>query len=242
MLAARGLGSRRKIETLIAAGRITVDGVPATLGQRVSGHESIVVEGHRVRPPSTVQRVRVIAYNKPPNELVTRDDPERRDTVFTRLPALRTGRWIAIGRLDFTTSGLLLFTNAGELADRLMHPRYEVERRYAVRVIGGAESEGAIERLRRGVRLEDGFAKFDRLEPAGGEGANRWYAVSLHEGRNREVRRMFEAVGLTVSRLIRTGFGPIDLPRDLPRGRWRELEPPLVRRLSASLAPRPPAP
>jgi 23S rRNA pseudouridine2605 synthase len=222
VLAAAGHGSRRAIEAMIAAGKVNVNGRPAELGQRVRRSDRIAVGGHLVRGRFDEAHDRVLMYHKPAGEIVSAADPEGRPSVFEQLPRLRAGRWIAIGRLDFNSSGLLLLTSSGELAARLMHPRYEIERAYAVRV-SGALSEGQRERLLKGVDLEDGRASFERVEVGGGEGVNRWYNVALLEGRNREVRRMFEAVGLTVSRLIRTRFGPIGLPRELPRGRWRDL-------------------
>lgn len=209
---------------MIEAGSVTVNGEPAVLGQRVWGTERIVIGGRTVAQiHPAAMALRVLVYHKPVGELVTRRDPEGRATVFDKLPSLRGGRWIPVGRLDVNTSGLLLLTNSGDLAARLMHPSTGIERRYAVRVIGqiGAEALGM---LRKGVDLEDGPARFSRIEPLrSGEGANRWYAIALQEGRNREVRRLFEAVGSTVSRLIRTGYGPVDLPRDLARGRWQVL-------------------
>lgn len=218
------MASRRAIEELIEAGRVLVNGQPAVLGQRVWGTERIVVGGRpvaRANPAATT--LRVLAYHKPVGEMVTRRDPEGRSTVFAKLPPLRGGRWIPVGRLDVNTSGLLLLTNSGDLAARLMHPRTGIERRYAVRVIGQIGNE-ALGQLREGVQLDDGPARFSRIEAVrSGEGANRWYAVALQEGRNREVRRLFAAVGFTVSRLMRTGYGPVDLPRDLPRGRWQML-------------------
>jgi 23S rRNA pseudouridine2605 synthase len=220
LLAAAGLGSRRTIETWIEAGRVSVAGRKAKLGDRAQPSDTIALDG-KTLILSKPSGVKVMLYHKPVGELVTRRDPEARPTVFSRLPP---GRWIAVGRLDFNTSGLLLLTDSGELANRLMHPRYELEREYAVRVLGQPD----LQKLRAGVALEDGQAAFDSIEPAPGrsvEGANRWYRVVLREGRNREVRRMFEAVGTTVSRLIRVRYGPIELPADLDAGKWRELAP-----------------
>jgi len=221
-LAAAGLGSRRQIETWIEAGRVAVGGRMAKLGDRATPGDAITVDGQPVSL-SPAAASRVLLYHKPEGELVTRSDPEGRPTVFAKLPP---GRWIAVGRLDLNSAGLLLFTDDGELANRLMHPRYGIEREYQVRVHGPVD----LERLRRGVHLEDGEAAFDVIEPvdprAGGS-ANRWYRVMLKEGRNREVRRMFEAVGARVSRLIRIRYGPIELPRDLAPGRWREVSNPV---------------
>lgn len=211
------------METLIAAGRITVNGRPATLGQRVGPEDRVARDGRPVRLAFATKAPRVLLYHKPAGELVTERDPEGRPTVFARLPRIRGGHWVAIGRLDFNTGGLLLFTDSGELANRLMHPRHEVEREYAVR-IRGELSEAQIERLARGVQLDDGLARFDTIEPRGGQGSNRWYEVVLREGRNREVRRMFEALGVTVSRLMRVRFGPFVLPPRLKRGQWLELD------------------
>jgi 23S rRNA pseudouridine2605 synthase len=218
------------MEAAIAAGRVTVNGSPAALGQRVRPRDRVVVDGQQVRLRAEEREPRVLIYHKPAGELVTTSDPKGRPTVFRNLPRLRGGHWIAVGRLDFNTGGLLLFTDSGELADRLMHPRSEIEREYAVRVRGELSSE-QLARLTRGVMLEDGPAKFDRIAPGGGTGSNRWYQVVLREGRNREVRRMFEALGITVSRLMRVRFGPLMLPSYLRRGQWRNLEPEAVRAL-----------
>ena len=222
VLANAGLGSRRQIEAWIEAGRIRVNGRPARTGQPLEGGERITIDGKPVRV-GTSRTVRNIIYNKPAGEICTRDDPEGRPTVFDRLPRLRGARWIAVGRLDINTTGLLMFTTDGELANSLMHPSSEIERRYSVRVLGEA-SPDTISKLQTGVKLEDGPARFESVEPAGGQGANRWYRVSIREGRNREVRRLWEAVGITVSRLIRTGYGPVDLGPRLEQGRFRDLE------------------
>lgn len=220
-LAGQGFGSRRHIESWIAEGRITVDGVQAVLGQKVSGTERITVDGKAVRVSSQKSfRPKGLIYHKPAGEICSRSDPEGRPTVFEKLPHLARGRWISVGRLDFQTSGLLLLTNDGELANRLMHPSTGLKREYAVRVLGEPSRE-TLRSLRRGVSLEDGKARFEVVEPAGGEGRNRWYKVVVSEGRNRIVRRVFEAVGLRVSRLIRVRFGPISLPRPLPGGKYR---------------------
>jgi 23S rRNA pseudouridine2605 synthase len=191
----------------------------ATLGERASPGQTIAVDGRPVALAAS--RGRVLLYHKPVGELVTRSDPRGRPTVFSRLPP---GRWVAVGRLDLNSSGLLLFTDDGGLANRLMHPRYQVEREYLARVQGAVD----IERLRAGVQLEDGPALFERIEFVRGEGTNRWYRVALKEGRNREVRRLFEAVGARVSRLQRVRYGPIELPRDLAPGQWRELRNPVI--------------
>ena len=223
VLAAAGLGSRREIEGWIAQGRVTVNGKPAKLGDRVQPSDRVSVDGRAVRglEHSGDTRRRVILYHKPEGELTTRKDPEGRPTVFEALPRLRGSRWVSVGRLDTTTSGLLIFTNDGELANKLMHPSAEVEREYAVRVLGKVSDEQLLA-LKRGVRLDDGMAKFDDIQEAGGEGANHWYHVTLKEGRNREVRRLWDAIGLTVSRLIRIRYGSMSLPRNLPRGAWRD--------------------
>jgi 23S rRNA pseudouridine2605 synthase len=223
VLAAAGLGSRREIEGWITQGRVTVNGKPAKLGDRVEPSDRVSVDGRPVRglEHSSDTRRRVILYHKPEGELTTRKDPEGRPTVFEALPRLRGSRWVSVGRLDTNTSGLLIFTNDGALANKLMHPSAEVEREYAVRVLGKVTDEMLLA-LKRGVSLEDGMAKFDDIRDAGGDGANRWYHVILREGRNREVRRLWEAVGLTVSRLIRVRYGSLSLPRNLPRGAWRD--------------------
>lgn len=223
VLARAGVGSRREMETVISEGRVSVNGKTAKLGDRVTAADSIRVDSHVVKVPSEKEVIcRVLAYYKPEGEVCTRHDPEGRPTVFERLPYLQDARWIAVGRLDVNTSGLLLFTTDGELANRLMHPSHEVEREYAVRVFGDV-TEQILRQLRQGVQLEDGPAKFDQLNVSGGSGINQWYNVILSEGRNREVRRLWEAVGLQVSRLMRVRYGDILLDKSLPRGGWREL-------------------
>lgn len=226
VLARAGHGSRREIESMISAGRVSVDGKLATLGDRVEPGNAlkIRIDGHLVSVAESTETVcRVLAYYKPEGELCTRNDPEGRPTVFDRLPKLRGARWIAVGRLDVNTCGLLLFTTDGELANRLMHPSREVEREYAVRVFGQVDDD-KLKQLSRGVQLEDGPASFKTLKFSGGEGINQWYSVTLTEGRNREVRRLWESVGVQVSRLIRTRYGDIALPKGLPRGGWTELD------------------
>ncbi|WP_337012820.1 23S rRNA pseudouridine(2605) synthase RluB [Pantoea sp. AS142] len=230
VLARAGHGSRREIESMIAAGRVSVDGKIATLGDRVESSKSlkIRIDGHLVSiAESATEICRVLAYYKPEGELCTRSDPEGRPTVFDRLPRLRGSRWIAVGRLDVNTCGLMLFTTDGELANRLMHPSREVEREYAVRVFGQVDDD-KIRQLSKGVQLEDGPAAFKTLRFGGGEGINQWYNVTLTEGRNREVRRLWEAVGVQVSRLMRVRYGDITLPKGLPRGGWTELDLPAV--------------
>ena len=223
VLADAGIGSRREMEELIVAGRVSVNGEPAHIGQRVGQDDQVRVNGRLINRPNINRMPRVVLYHKPAGEIVSHDDPEGRDTVFARLPRIRAGKWISIGRLDLNTEGLLIFTNSGDLANRLMHPRYGAEREYAVRVLGELGDE-QIKQLREGIQLEDGPAKFGEFEFLGGEGSNRWYRVTIHEGRNREVRRMFDAAGVVVSRLIRTRFGEVVLPRNLRRGRWEELD------------------
>ena len=222
LLAQSGIGSRREMEELIAEGRVNVNGETAQVGQSASPGDRIKVNGKLVHLKLSNRLPRVIIYHKPEGEIVSRDDPEHRPTVFTSLPRMSGGRWVAVGRLDFNTSGLLLFTTSGDLANRLMHPRYNLVREYAVRVLGELP-EGAKEQLLAGVELDDGVAQFATFEEAGGEGANRWYRVSLFEGRNREVRRMFESVGVVVSRLMRVRYGPFVLPSNLKRGHVLEL-------------------
>ena len=219
-LAQAGFGSRRQIEDWIRAGRITVDGVPALLGLRVNGAETIKLDGKPLHI-QTVRR-RVLAYYKPVGEVTSRADSEGRATVFDHLPLLNSGRWLSIGRLDLNTQGLLLLTTDGELANKLMHPSTEVEREYAVRVLGNV-NETMLEHLRTGVELDDGPAAFNEIVDIGGSGANHWYHVILKEGRHREVRRLWESQGVTVSRLVRVRFGPIELRRGLRPGHWDEL-------------------
>ena len=230
LLAQSGIGSRREMEELIAAGRVTVNGETAQTGQSATPGDRIKLNGRLVNVKFSNRLPRVLIYHKPEGEIVSRDDPEHRPSVFMALPRLSGSRWVAVGRLDFNTSGLLLFTTSGELANRLMHPRYELVREYAVRVLGELSPE-AQQRLLGGVELDDGPAQFSTLQDAGGDGANHWYRVSLFEGRNREVRRMFEAVGVAVSRLMRVRYGPFALPPNLRRGQSLELDEKDVRRL-----------
>lgn len=224
VLARAGLGSRRQIEDWIRAGKITVNDRPAQLGVSVSGTDRIKVDGRAVAlvPATTVPRT--LIYNKPAGELTTRRDAAGRPTVFDSLPRIRHGRWITIGRLDFNTTGLLLVTTDGELAHRLMHPSWQIEREYAVRVLGKVDDE-VLRRLQEGVLLADGMAAFGTIRDAGGQGANHWYHVTVREGRNREVRRLWESQGVRVSRLIRVRYGPVSLPGELRAGRFRDLAP-----------------
>ena len=223
ILAQAGFGSRRAMEEWIASGRVSVNGEPATLGMRVMEGDLVKAERRTIRVGERDHAVRVLLYHKPEGEIVSRDDPEKRASVFDKLPKLRDGKWIAVGRLDFNTSGLLIFTTSGELANRLMHPRFEVEREYAVRVQGKMTEAQMDQALKQGVELEDGLVKFEKLEDHGGEGFNHWYRVMLKEGRNRVVRRTFDALGLPVSRLMRVRFGIIGLPPRLKRGMTVEL-------------------
>jgi len=223
VLARAGFGSRREMEQWIAAGRVRVNGRIASLGDRVSEQDRVVVDGKKLAPrgrqPDTC---RVLLYNKPEGEISTRKDPEGRPTVFDRLPGLKHGRWVAVGRLDFNTSGLMLFTTDGELANALMHPRTEIEREYAVRVLGEVTPE-MINSLLQGVMLEGHLCRFTDLRHAGGRGANQWYHVVITEGRNREVRRLWESQGVKVSRLKRVRFGPVLIPSTVSRGRYCDL-------------------
>lgn len=234
VLAQAGVGSRREIEEWILAGRVSVNGLPAAVGQKVSAADKVRVNGKPVELRMKQRLPRVLLYHKPEGEIVSRDDPEGRSSVFDKLPKLRGGRWVAVGRLDINTSGLLVFTTSGELANRLMHPRYGLEREYAVRLIGELTPEQR-ERLLAGVELEDGVARFNSVFDKGGEGTNHWYHVTIGEGRNREVRRMFEALGLTVSRLMRVRYGPIPLPPRLKRGMTMDLPEQEVRALEVAL-------
>lgn len=230
VLADAGLGSRRDMEELIVAGRVSVNGEPAHIGQRILAADQVRINGKVLQRKISKKPPRVLVYHKPAGEIVSSSDPEGRPSVFDRLPNMKASKWLAVGRLDFNTEGLLLFTTSGDLANRLMHPRYGIDREYAVRTLGELE-EGMRQKLLAGVELEDGLAQFSRIADGGGEGVNRWYRITIGEGRNREVRRMFEAVGLTVSRLIRTRYGSFMLPRGLKRGRWEEMEENAVRDL-----------
>jgi 23S rRNA pseudouridine2605 synthase len=225
VLAQAGIGSRREMEEWISTGRVTVNGVVATLGMRVVEGDRVQVDGRNVRLQLQAEPVmpRVLLYHKQEGEIVSRDDPSGRASVFDVLPRLRGQKWIAIGRLDFNTSGLLVFTTSGELANRLMHPRFEVEREYAVRVQGEMTPDQMKQMTREGIELEDGVVRFAKLSDEGGEGFNHWYRIVIKEGRNREVRRTFEALGLTVSRLMRVRFGIINLPPRIKRGMMAEL-------------------
>ena len=243
VLASCGFGSRRAMEEMILAGRITVNREPADVGQKVGPGDEVRINGELVKVRFAEPRTRILMYHKPAGEIVTRDDPEGRPTVFEKLPSIGNGKWIAIGRLDFNTEGLLLFTNSGELANKMMHPRYEVEREYAVRIVGLLTPEQQ-QSLLTGIELEDGPGKLEKLEDGGGEGSNHWYHIVLKEGRNREVRRLFEALGLTVSRLIRTRYGTVAMPSRVKRGQTLELTPEEVGAVltAAGMRPAGPAP
>lgn len=233
VLAQAGLGSRLEMEQLILEGRISVNNEPAHIGQRIQFGDQVKINGKAIRVQIAPPPPRVIAYHKPAGEVVTHDDPQNRPTVFRRLPKLHQGKWQSVGRLDLNTEGLLLLTNSGELANQLMHPRFGLEREYAVRVLGALSSEEK-QRLLDGVKLDDGLAQFSLIEDGGGEGANCWYRVTIAEGRNREVRRMLEAVGHAVSRLIRIRYGAMLLPRGLRRGAWAELGDADIRALASA--------
>lgn len=223
VLANAGVGSRRQVEAWIQEGRITVNGRLATIGDRMTYRDKVCVDGREIKlVKSKNQASRVLIYHKPEGEICSRSDPEGRPTIFDSLPIIRNSRWICVGRLDFNTSGLLLITNDGELANQLMHPSSEIEREYAVRVRGEVDAEILI-KLEKGIQLEDGLAKFNNIVDAGGAGSNHWFHVTVREGRNRLVRRLWEALGFTVSRLIRIRFGPVYLPSGLRRGKHLEL-------------------
>ena len=222
VLARAGLGSRREIERWIEAGRVAVNGKAARLGDRVDDHDRLAVDGRAI-DLAPAQEARCILYHKPPGEVCSRSDPEGRRTVFGRLPNLKSGRWISIGRLDFNTSGLLLFTTDGDLANGLMHPSSNIEREYMVRVMGDVQ-EDMLRRMLEGVMLDDGMARFADIQDGGGDGINRWYYVVLMEGRNREVRRLWESQGLTVSRLKRVRYGDVFIPSKVKQGQWVEMD------------------
>ena len=224
VLADAGIGSRREMEELIVAGRVSVNGQPAHVGQRVLPTDQVRINGRPLQRRLPGKAPRVLIYHKPTGEIVSHDDPQARASVFERFPKVSGGRWISVGRLDLNTEGLLIVTTSGDLANRLTHPRFEVEREYAVRVAGQLTDEQR-QRLLDGVDLDDGPARFTKLEDAGGQSLNHWYRAVIKEGRNREIRRMFDAIGLQVSRLIRIRFGSIALPRSLARGRFLELAP-----------------
>ena len=222
-LAASGVGSRREMEEWIQNGWVTVNGKVAQLGDKVQPEDQVLVKGSVIKLKWPDRLPRIILYYKQEGEIVSRDDPQGRVSIFDRLPQAASSRWVAVGRLDINTSGLLILTTSGELANRFAHPSFEVEREYAVRVLGELGMDEMRLLTSEGVMLEDGLARVERIHSQGGEGVNKWYNVVLKEGRNREVRRIFEHFGLTVSRLVRTGFGPIGLPNRLKRGQFYEL-------------------
>ncbi len=235
LLARAGVGSRREVESWIEAGRLQINGEPVMPGQKASVRDRIDLDGKRLDILAGAEVLRrVLIYNKPEGEVTTRRDPEGRPTVFDRLPRLPDHRWIAIGRLDINTTGLVLFTTDGELANRLMHPSRQVDREYAVRVFGEVD-DAMIKRLSEGVLLEDGTARFTDISEAGGKGVNQWFHVTLMEGRNREVRRLWESQGVRVSRLKRVRYGPVFLPSRLTMGKWEELDQKAVDALSRSV-------
>jgi 23S rRNA pseudouridine2605 synthase len=229
-LANQGAGSRRQIDAMLQQGRISVNGKTAKPGDQVEGREKIAIDGKLLRLQRHAAKPKILMYHKPIGEVCTRSDPEGRDDVYKNLPILTQGRWVSIGRLDINTSGLLLFTNDGELANRLMHPSFEVEREYAVRVHGAVSTE-MLQQLRTGVELEDGHAHFDDIIDSGGSGSNHWYHVVIKEGRNREVRRLWEAVGVEVSRLVRVRYDLFNLPKWLKPGKSRFLDDDVVQRV-----------
>lgn len=223
VLARAGFGSRREIEDWIASGRIKVNGKVAQVGARVTEEDKIIVDGKKLSPQKKVREERrVLLYNKPEDEICTRKDPEGRPTVFDKLPPIKHGRWVSIGRLDVNTSGLLLFTTDGELANKLMHPSSQIEREYAVRVLGDVTQE-MVDRMHAGVIINDNLCRFTDIQHYGGEGVNQWYHVVLMEGRNREVRKLWESQGVKVSRLKRVRFGPVLIPSTVSKGKFQEL-------------------
>ena len=234
ILAHHGIASRRQVDAMLQQGRISVDGKTAKPGDQISGREKIALDGKLIRLPRFDSSPKLLMYHKPVGEVCTRADPQGRDSVFRNLPGLSQGRWVSIGRLDINTSGLILFTNQGELANRLMHPSYEIEREYAVRVHGSVSAE-MLQQLKQGVELDDGMAHFEDIIDSGGEGTNHWYHVILKEGKNREVRRLWEAVGVEVSRLQRVRYDSFNLPKWLKPGKYRFLDDAVVRRLYQKL-------
>lgn len=242
VLAREGVGSRREMERVIAAGKVVVNGKVAQLGDRVSVKDTVVVDGRRIRlTPPQEQAIRVLLYNKPEGEICSRNDPEGRKTVYERLPEIKGERWISVGRLDFNTSGLLLFTNNGELANKLMHPSSMIDREYLVRVQGTVDDDMK-KRLREGVQLEDGVARFTDIVDGSGEGSNQWYYCVVMEGRNREVRRLWESQGVKVSRLKRVRYGNIFIPSHVRVGQWLELNYREIKELCQTAGVEPPRP